>query len=192
MIKPMSIRTSASHPLQIGEVPLPGGGAIGITFCPGKHAPSLYGFRWERDLGADLDVVAGWGAQAVVTLLEDDEIELLEVPALGVQVIERGMAWYRMPITDVRPPDGRFEGLWHEHRDALLGILRPGGRVLLHCRGGLGRAGTVAARMLVELGVSPGEAIRQVRAARPGAIETSAQERYVLNLDLEGAGHGLV
>ena len=45
-----------------------------------------------------------------------------------------------------------------------------GGKVLIHCRGGLGRAGLVAALLLVEEGVSPPEAIRRVRAARPGAI----------------------
>ena len=37
----------------------------------------------------------------------------------------------------------------------------------------------VAARMLVEMGEKPADAIRRVRAARPGAIETSDQEKYV-------------
>ena len=51
--------------------------------------------------------------------------------------------------------------------------------VYVHCKGGLGRAGTIAARLLVELGVSPKQAIADVRAARPGAIQTREQERYV-------------
>jgi ADP-ribosyl-[dinitrogen reductase] hydrolase len=51
--------------------------------------------------------------------------------------------------------------------------------VLVHCRGGLGRAGTIAARLLVELGMEPAEAIARVRAVRPGAIETPEQERFV-------------
>jgi ADP-ribosyl-[dinitrogen reductase] hydrolase len=59
-------------------------------------------------------------------------------------------------------------------------LVADGGRVLVHCRGGLGRAGTVAACLLVELGVAPQDAIRRVRAARPNAIETAAQERYIL------------
>jgi ADP-ribosyl-[dinitrogen reductase] hydrolase len=37
----------------------------------------------------------------------------------------------------------------------------------------------VAACLLVEFGVTPDEAIQRVRIARPNAIETSAQERYV-------------
>jgi ADP-ribosyl-[dinitrogen reductase] hydrolase len=45
----------------------------------------------------------------------------------------------------------------------------------------LGRTGTIAGRLLVEFGDSPEEAIRKVRAARPGSIETRAQEQYVRN-----------
>ncbi len=57
--------------------------------------------------------------------------------------------------------------------------------VLLHCRGGLGRTGVVAARLLMEFGVPVKDAVRTVRAARPGTIETSAQERYLRDLALD-------
>ncbi|NYT26421.1 ADP-ribosylglycohydrolase family protein, partial [Alcaligenaceae bacterium] len=50
---------------------------------------------------------------------------------------------------------------------------------LLHCRAGLGRAGTLAAHLLVELGTPPAEAVELVRRARTGAIQTSAQEAHV-------------
>ena len=54
--------------------------------------------------------------------------------------------------------------------------------MLVHCRGGLGRAGTVGAILLVAMGESPDVAIRKVREVRPGAIETKDQEDYVRNL----------
>ena len=58
--------------------------------------------------------------------------------------------------------------------------LDAGENILVHCRGGLGRAGMIAARLLVETGgVEPEVAIERVRAVRPGAIETGAQERWV-------------
>ena len=53
---------------------------------------------------------------------------------------------------------------------------------MVHCRGGLGRAGTIAARLLVECGWPAAKAIAAVREVRPGAIETRAQEKYVLGL----------
>ena len=49
-------------------------------------------------------------------------------------------------------------------------------------RGGMGRAGTVAARLLVERGMSPRAAIHAVRAVRTGAIESRSQEAYVTAL----------
>ena len=49
----------------------------------------------------------------------------------------------------------------------------------LHCRDGRDRTGMVAARLLVELGCHPSDAINRVRGARPGAIATAEQEAYV-------------
>ena len=63
---------------------------------------------------------------------------------------------------------------------ALRGALATGGRFAMHCYAGLGRTGTVAARLLVEHGMAPAEAIALVRKIRPGSIETDEQERYVL------------
>jgi ADP-ribosyl-[dinitrogen reductase] hydrolase len=50
----------------------------------------------------------------------------------------------------------------------------------MHCYAGLGRTGTIAARLLVEHGMRPDVAIAQVRKIRPGSIETLEQEDYVL------------
>ena len=75
-----------------------------------------------------------------------------------------------------------FERQWDVAGDELRTLLRSGRNVLVHCRGGLGRAGTIGARLLIELGMEPATAIRQVRAVRPGAIETREQEKYVLGI----------
>lgn len=177
------VRTSQTHPLRVDEVAASDtGGCIGVTFCPGKCGPSISGYIWKRDLAKDLDVVASWGASAVVTLIEPKEIVALNVEGLGFEVERRGMQWHHLPIVDLQAPDQQFEIAWNQCRLALLDILRQGGRVLVHCRGGLGRAGTIAARLLVELGVSPQQAVNQVREARPRAIETREQLNYVLGL----------
>jgi protein-tyrosine phosphatase len=177
------VRTSLSHPLRIDEVPAGhAGGRIGISLCPGKRASSLLGPRWERDLAADLEVIRLWRPDAVVTLIEDHEFVELDVIHLGPQVRAHGIAWHHFPIVDVHPPDLRFETRWLSSGPTLIACLRDGGRVLVHCRGGLGRAGTVAARMLVELEVPAQDAIACVRKARPGAIETADQLNYVLQL----------
>lgn len=181
------VRTSATHPLRIDEIAVgAAGGLIGITFCPGKSSESLRGWRWERDLATDLDEIARWGASAVVTLIEEHEFELLHVRNLGAEVSARGMEWHHLPIVDVAAPDARFDQGWITTGPKVRGILLAGGKVLIHCRGGLGRAGTIAACLLVELGVKPRDAIAHVRRARPGAIETADQERYVLGHSVSG------
>jgi len=137
---------------------------------------------WDRDLAADLDAIRDWGAVAVVTLLEPQELTLLRVHQLGEEVARRGMSWFNLPIADVRTPDGNFERAWESAGEKLRSMLRDGLDVLVHCRGGLGRAGTIAARLLVELGAEPLTAIAKVREVRPGAIETRDQERFVMNI----------
>jgi protein-tyrosine phosphatase len=55
--------------------------------------------------------------------------------------------------------------------------------VLVHCGAGLGRTGTILAAFLVAEGVEAGEAIRRVRDARPGAIETFDQEKCIYDYE---------
>ncbi|HEY0330084.1 MAG TPA: ADP-ribosylglycohydrolase family protein [Rhodopseudomonas sp.] len=175
------MRTSASHPLQIAAVPGgPGCGRVGLTFCPGKYDPYAASGAWKRDLASDLDLIRDWGAAAVVTLVEQRELALLRVETLGEEVLRRQMAWFHLPIVDVSVPDQAFERAWASAGEGLRAILRSGFDVVVHCRGGLGRAGTIAARLLAELGLEPAAAVRQVRKARPGAIETPSQKHYVL------------
>ena len=76
------VRTSITHPLRIDDLPL-GNGRLGITFCPGKKGDSVFGAAWDRDLDLDMDAIKGWGANAVLSLIEDYEFEMLGVPKLG-------------------------------------------------------------------------------------------------------------
>ena len=174
-------KTSENDPLRIASVFLGDGlGRIGITLCPGKKDPRAWSGRWERDLDLDLDAVMRWGATAVVTLITDEELDDLQVRGLPAAVQDRHMEWWHLPIPDVHPPGSEFERAWEVAGEAIRDRLALGFDVLVHCKGGLGRAGTVAARLLVELGEDCDEAIRQVRKARSSsAIETQAQEAHV-------------
>lgn len=169
-------RTSQSHPLQIAPVRASAAyGRIGITFCPGKHDRFAMTGRWERDLATDLDAIAAWGARLVLTLVEPAELVALRVPDLGLEVQRRGMRWCHLPIADFSVPTELFERQWQARGPEIRGLLRGGDDVLVHCKGGLGRAGMIAARLLAELGLPPEQAVREVRRARPGAIETPGQ-----------------
>ncbi|MBV9249903.1 MAG: cyclin-dependent kinase inhibitor 3 family protein [Acetobacteraceae bacterium] len=171
--------TSITHPLRINAVEAVGGGLIGMTLCPGKKQKSGMNGEWDRDLDLDLEVIRAWGAVAVVTLMEEHELATYKVQRLGEKVQALGMEWYHLPIRDADVPGAGFEALWARSGPVLRQHLKHGSRILLHCRGGLGRTGMIAARLLAELGVPPREAVAAVRKARQGAIETSAQDRHV-------------
>src|SRR6202021_1850919 len=132
-----------------------------------------------RDLSADIDAISAWGARLVLTLVEPAELKALGVPELGSAVHRAGMDWRHLPVADYSVPTAAFEKSWEEHGEEIRALLRSGRDILVHCKGGLGRAGMIAARLLVELGVPPEQAIREVRRARKGAIETRAQEDLV-------------
>lgn len=56
--------------------------------------------------------------------------------------------------------------------------------VLVHCGEGKGRTGTVLAAYLVSHGDGADDAIRIVRAKRPGSIETVEQENVIRELEI--------
>ena len=175
----MQTKTSLTHPLKIDAMPC-GGGLLGMTLCPGKQAESYFGGQWERDLALDMGVIVEWGASTLVSLMEEHEFLAFGVQELGDVAEEAGLEWHCLPIRDVHAPDERFERLWAYSGHVLRGKLAAGERIVLHCRGGFGRTGTIAARLLIECGVGPREVLPRVRAARKGTVETDDQEAYVL------------
>jgi hypothetical protein len=176
------MKTSLTDPLQIKTVTPDGTpGTIGMTLCPGRKGISAAYGRWDRDLASDLDVVRAWNPDIVIALLEDHEFPRIGIPRFREDVARSGLPWEFAPIVDGDIPDAAFERRWRELGPRVRKILRAGGRVLIHCRAGLGRTGLLAATLLVEFGAKPQTAIEDVRRARPGAIETLAQEAYVLS-----------
>jgi ADP-ribosyl-[dinitrogen reductase] hydrolase len=176
----MSVLTSATHPLIISEITVPGlSGSIGITFCPGKKDMNSRSGIWDRDLDTDMKTLTNWGTQNLVTLMEDHEFDLLGVRQLPYAALAQGLTWFHIPIRDVSVPDFRFHERWPDIGMRLMTTLTGGGRVVVHCRGGLGRSGVVAALLLIESGMDNGTAMNMVRKIRPGAIETIWQETFV-------------
>lgn len=175
----MVILTSHNNPIHIDAVQIPGtGGLIGMTFCPGKKCPGASGYHY-RDLSVDLRAIRDWGAEVLVSLIEEHEYHQVGIADFEERM-PGGMVHLRLPIPDGAIPDEAWERRWRGGEGSLVrSVLARGGSVCIHCMGGLGRTGMVAARLLVEFGVPPDEAIAMVRSARPETIETREQEAYV-------------
>jgi len=152
-------------------------GRIGMAPCPGIG--KWYSPAGEGDLDDDLRAIKDWGACALVSLMEKEEMALFGVDGLPGKSAGIGMEHYHLPIPDMDVPAADFHGRWQDAGAKLRTHLLSGRSIVLHCLAGLGRTGTVAGRLLVELGVDAELAIRRVRTARPGTIQTLMQERYV-------------
>lgn len=175
-----SSRTSANDPLRVDFLSaevlgLPG--RIGLTIAPGKRDRAR---RWDRDLDADLARLRDVDrADVLVSLMEEHEYAMLKIPGLRTRAVELGLLVHWFPIVDVNVPSASELPAFAALVTDIVDAARAGKTVVIHCRGGIGRSGLVAASCLVALGLDPSRAIAATRAARPGAVETAAQESWV-------------
>ena len=160
------------------------GGAVGICPCPGRKFPPALGALQQQNLTKDLKAIQSFPAVALVTLMEMGELDWAG-PSLGdlqAACAALGLLHFYLPIEDEGIPDAHWERRWQTHGSELHAMLQTGQNIFFHCRGGRGRAGLAVTRMLIEIGEDPVLAMARVRAVRPGAIETAAQEEYLRSL----------
>ena len=171
----MKRRTSTTDPIRLDRVPVAGRpGTLSLTLCPGKKDAA-----WHRDLATDLAALRAAGVHRIVYLLEDDELRLLGIPEYPRAVVAAGIAPHGLPIPDGGTlGTGGFDPML-DTVNLIRARLSLGEHIVVHCRGGLGRAGTVAACVLVSDGMDATDAMSLVRSCRPGAIETRGQEAFV-------------
>ncbi len=127
----------------------------------------------------DLPILHAAGIRAVVSLLN--------IPSDAAVYESAGFAFLCLPI-----PDGAAPTV--EQADAFVRFARERRTaqkpVAVHCEAGLGRTGTILGAYLISEGRSAADAIREIRAVEPSAIETVRQiqflEQYAQRLLVEG------
>lgn len=155
--------------LVLSPLALTNGATLAFHPCPGKDGASE----------ADLQLLLGSGAAAVVSLVNNDELAMLGVADLGKRLQAAGIRWFHLPIEDDHAPDAAFEQVWLSAGPAIHALLDQGALVTIHCRGGTGRTGLIAARLLLERGMSLADASAAVKAVRPKALGLPVHIAYI-------------
>lgn len=149
-------------------------GRLCLSACPGTWTGPADAATVARDLAA----IAATGARLLVTLVEAHELPL-PLADWRDAVRAAGLEPLHLPIPDWGVPEAAFETAWSEAR--LAERLAAGETLALHCRAGLGRTGTVAARLLIEAaGMDAAAAIARVRRNHAAeAVETDGQVAHL-------------
>ncbi len=157
----------------IATLGLEEGGRIGVCPLPGRY----------NRLTKDVETIAEWNPSTVLTLTEISEMEDMGSEQLGTLLDTRGITWKHLPIRDWNGLSGHNATFWPALSNHLHGVLDRGEGVLTHCRGGHGRSGMIALRLLVERGIEPQTALKRLRHVRPGAVEMPEQMRWGMGGD---------
>lgn len=170
---PGSIRAAIAHPA---------GGTIAMTGFPGLET-AIDGTA-VFDPESCRETVVGLrdlGADTLVVLIESDELAPEFLSGLDGVAGEVGLSISHFPIADYAAPTPDSTRIWAEAAPARAKIFAEGGTLAFACQFGAGRSGTMAAHCLIEGGLSPEAAIARVRSHFPVAIESDAQEQWLLS-----------
>jgi protein-tyrosine phosphatase len=149
-----------------------------LGFCPAPGRWRLEGALEPDDLlDGDLHALCGCGTSVLVVLLEEAEMARIGLGRLRERAASAGLEVLWFPIPDGTAPSDLDATV--RLVDRILERLASGQTVAVHCHGGIGRSGTIAAVTLVAAGCGPDRALELVREARPGAATAPGQEEFV-------------
>lgn len=164
-----------SHPFDILQLET---GAFTFTPCPGTKGVGL------SQSVADLKAA---GAKAIITLMYDEELVKNGAQQLVIECEQAGLSWFQLPILDDDAPNEAFSLAFNKHLNEILAIIKSGGSVAVHCKGGSGRTGLVIGLLMHELGYAKNDIVNQVQAIRPKSLHNPVQRSFFDNFQKVGA-----
>ncbi len=177
------MRNSTTHPLMVTWIPIEGdNGRIGITLCPGKYQPVSWTGGWDRQLSIDIATLVELKTDRIVSLITDEDMEILRVTELPQQIAEQGMDWDHLPFEDTTVPTREWLEAAKPVFRSLLTSIPEGENVVVHCMGGLSRAGVFVSIYLWLRGSSMTDAIARVRTERDSRAINAWQEDFLTRL----------
>ena len=134
----------------------------------------------QRNLKDDIQTIVDRGITDVMVLMQHSEFRKYRVPDLLEEYAKAGLRVHHHEMEDGTVPS--LHQLFHSVQ-TLEAVISQGGRVLVHCYGGLGRTCLIVASLLLSLDprMSPEAVIRLMRDKRgPRAVQTVRQYNTIM------------
>ncbi|WP_111978335.1 phosphatase domain-containing putative toxin [Algibacillus agarilyticus] len=144
--------------------------AIYLTPCPGTK---------NLTLDETIAQFAQQGIKGLVSLTPKTEMTELNVADMPAVCERYGITWFYAPVDDHQAPSDAFNQEWPSQKSTVHQLLDKGQSVALHCQGGQGRTGTLAAQLLIERGRDYEQAKAEIKAVKPGALTIAKQTDYL-------------
>lgn len=145
---------------------------IGLTILPGRK-------DFSRNIDEDIKEIKKQDINVIIPLITKDEMEKYGVSNLLNKYEENCFEIKYLPINDQKIPSKE------EVIDLINFIsqkIKENKKIMIHCVGGLGRSGMIAACYLKSIGFDSNEAIKFIREIRTSrAIETEEQVKFVID-----------
>jgi len=153
-------------------------GKLGLCGCPGTLLDSD-----KQIIGIEntLKIFKNHQIDIIVSVLERSELKLLGCDNLTKEIKLNNFVWFHFPITDFDIPTKNSLSELNLLLSELEKFLKKEKNIIIHCKAGLGRTGTIASLLLTKLGLSTKNAVHYIRKYRPGSIDTNEQKNFVLN-----------
>lgn len=177
------MRNSTTHPLYVSWVELEGDeGALGLTLCPGKYQPIASTGSWDRQLDVDVQALVDMGVSRLISLITKEDMQVLRVTDLPGEVAHQGLAWDHLPLPDTTAPTQSWMEQATPVLNDIIASIPEGAKVVVHCMGGLSRAGTFASLYLWMRGMDMRDAIKTVREVRGPHAMNSRQVAFLMRM----------
>ena len=139
---------------------------LAIVLCPSGG----------RYLSGELSHLKSAGIQVLVSLLSQEQVDMLDLTEEPLLARRLGMQFLHHPIPDHELPPNKqaFSAFVTD----LARRLRAGQQIGIHCLGSIGRATITAGCTLIHLGWEPAAALAAIEAARGCPVPDTEEQKY--------------
>ncbi|MDO6762960.1 protein-tyrosine phosphatase family protein [Agarivorans sp. 1_MG-2023] len=158
----------SSHP--VFAVDVSDSAQLLLTPCPGTKGV---------DLSTSLQQLCYKNSPALITMMTKQELADNNLDDLPKHAVTYDMQWFHLPLADDTVPDAAWEEQLQTLLPRFVQLLNNGMNLTIHCKGGSGRTGMLAARIMLAMGFELDDAIAKIKAQRPNAFTVPAQLSYI-------------